>query len=368
MKNMRKILTSTVLISAILLLIGNMSSCQSSTNKQKSTTNQTGTKTVDQPGQTTPGSEQMIPVELTNENPAVKKLDHPVLLDKNSVKNPDNTKSKMLKNMAANSENPQAPSVKIMNDPDQRKAYELFLSGAKKSQEGDQKGAIEDLTQSLNLVKTPGTLLKRGFSELLDQQYQNAINDMNEALKMTPNLGKAFFIRGVGKFELQDFKGAEEDLKKFIEKDRTVAMAFNYLAGCRFMNKDFKGALENYEMVVKLNPKYPDIYTNRGMMKHYLNDLKGAVEDYNKALSVDPENATAYNNRGAAKLNLKDPNGALADFTKAISIKQDYADAYDNRGKAKLNLGDKEGACEDWQRSYSLGLESSRDLIIKFCK
>jgi hypothetical protein len=45
-----------------------------------------------------------------------------------------------------------------------------------------------------------------------------------------------------------------------------------------------------------------------------------------------------------------------------------YADAYDNRGRVKQRLGDLPGACQDWQKAYSLGLQTSRDLIIKFCK
>ena len=85
-------------------------------------------------------------------------------------------------------------------------------------------------------------------------------------------------------------------------------------------------------------------------------------------MAADPDNSTAYNNRGGAKLNQGDAKGALADFNKAISLKKDYADAYDNRGKAKITLGDKAGACEDWQKASSLGLETSKDLIEKYCK
>jgi tetratricopeptide (TPR) repeat protein len=373
MERLRKTFTFLFLFSAVFGITHMMVSCQQSANKQKKATggvtqmSQTDTNHAVKSG--TPA-----PVALNQEpqNPSGatqrKTLDHPVVLDRNFRKDPNNPNTKMLSAFANNSVENLGPVQKVFIDPEKKKARELYLSGSKKSTDGDQNGAIKDFTQSLNLYKMPGAYLKRGYAELLKEDYNSALNDMNETIKMNPNLEKAYFGRGICHFEQEDFKAAEEDMKKFIEKDKTTPMAYNYLAGCRFMQKDFKGALENYEMVAKLDPNFPDIYTNRGMMKHYLNDLKGAVADYDKALAIDPNNATAYNNRGGAKLNQGDSKSALEDFDKAISLKTDYADAYDNRGKAKINLGDNTGACEDWQKAYSLGLEATKELIDKYCK
>ena len=373
MERLRKTFTCLFIFSAVSGIAVMMVSCQQSANKQK----QTAGKTV-QTSQTDTSrvvkNETPAPAALNQEpqNPSGatqrKMLDHPVVLDHNFNKNPNDPNTKMLNAFANNSVENLGPVQRVFINPDQKKARELYTSGSKKSSDGDQDGAIEDLTQSLNLYKMPVAYLRRGFAELLKEDYNSALYDMNETIKMSPILEKAYFGRGVCHFEQKDFKAAEEDLKKFIEKDKTTSMAYNYLAGCRFMQKDFQGALENYDMVVKLDPKFPDVYTNRGLMKHYLNDLKGAVADYDKALAIDPNNATAYNNRGGAKLNEGDSQSALEDFNKAISLKTDYADAYDNRGKAKINLGDKTGACEDWQKAYSLGLEATKTLIDKYCK
>jgi len=154
----------------------------------------------------------------------------------------------------------------------------------------------------------------------------------------------------------------------YIKSDKNSAIAYNYLAGAKFMQKNYKEALDNYDEVAKLDPSFPDVYTNRGMMRHYLGDITGAIQDYNLAIKQDPSNSSAYNNKGAAELSLKDYPAALSDLNMAIRIKSDYADAYDNRGRVKINLGDQQGACEDWQKAYSLGLEASRELILKFCK
>ena len=371
MDRLRTNFTCLFFFSALLGIAIMLGSCQQSTNKQKPVTEvaakpgQQDNNASVQNGTPAPAAVGQEPQQPSAQE---KKLDHPVLLDRNYGKQPNSQKAKMLNAFAKNSPGTPGPVMKSDLTPDQKKGREFYLSGAKKAVDGDQKGAIEDFTESLNLYKVPNVYMKRGFSELVLEDYTSAQNDMNEAIKMNPKLERAYFGRAVCRFELKDFKTAEEDMKVFIEKDSTTAMAYNYLAGCRFMQQDYKGALENYDRVVKLDPKYPNIYTNRGMMRHYMNDMKGALEDYNKALEIDPDNATAYNNRGGATLNQLDFKGASEDFNKAISLKKDYADAYDNRGKARINLGDKTGACEDWQKSYSLGIEASRDMIIKYCK
>lgn len=65
---------------------------------------------------------------------------------------------------------------------------------------------------------------------------------------------------------------------------------------------------------------------------------------------------------------LNDFNAALVDLNTALEINKTYADAYDNRGRVRQKLGDLNGACEDWHKAFQLGLQTSRDLIIKYCK
>jgi tetratricopeptide (TPR) repeat protein len=259
------------------------------------------------------------------------------------------------------------PTKKI-TDPTEQQAMDLYNAGCKKGMNGDYQGAIADYTKSLNLFMNVNTFMKRGYTYMMQANYVAAISDATDAIKIDPNFAKAYFVRGLSRFETKDYAGAEQDLTKSIDLDHSNAIAFNYMAALRFMKQDFRGALANYDEVVKLDPKYPDIYTNRGMMRHYLKDYNGAIQDYNEALKANPNNASAYNNRAAGKLMLKDFNGALADLNKAISLKKDYADAYDNRGRVKQAMGDLPGACADWNSAYSLGLDATKNLILKYCK
>lgn len=252
--------------------------------------------------------------------------------------------------------------------PEEVRAMGFFSEGSRKGKDGDYAGAIAEFTKSLDLVKNPNSFAKRAYAYMMLGNYGAAINDANQTLNLQGNYLKAFFIRGICRYETGDYKKAKQDLDIFLSEDRTNAIAFNYMAALAFMDQDFKGALDHYNQVFKLDPNYPDIHTNRGMMRHYNQDFKGAVQDYDEELKLRPGNATAYNNRGAAKMMLKDFAAAMGDLNKALELDPKYADAYDNRARIKQSQGDTEGACADWQQAYSFGLEASREMILKYCR
>jgi tetratricopeptide (TPR) repeat protein len=373
MKRLRRTLTFLFLFSTVLGLASITVSCNQQGNKQTQDTNK-----VSQTGQ--PETNHMVqngaPASYVQDNDRQKSPgstrgqnpNHQAVQAPNSKRDTSDKSNKMLNAYEKRAVEDLGPVKRVFTDPDQKRSQDLLQKGSGQLKNDDYQGAIESFTLSLNLFRYAVAYLERGVAELLAMDYVSAENDMNEAIKMNPELDKAYFNRGICHFELNEFQAAEEDMKKYVEKEKTNPIAYNYIAGCLYLHDDIKGALENYQIVAKLDPNYPDVYTNSGMMKHYLKDLKGALEDYNKALAIDPKNATAYNNRGAAKLGLGNAKDALGDFNKAIEINLDYADAYDNRGKAKISLGDNAGACADWQRAISLGLETTKTLVDKYCK
>lgn len=260
-----------------------------------------------------------------------------------------------------------APLTKI-TDPKELEAQNFYKEGSKKARAGDYAGAATEFTKSLGIKEMGNTYIKRGFAYLMTDNLPMALQDFTEAIRLTPGDIQAFFGRGIVRYQLHELDGAREDLEYCVKTSNRNPMAYNYLAAVCFLQQDFQCALENYTEVIRLDPSYPDIYTNRGMMRHYVRDFKGAIQDYDEAIKRKPESASPYNNRAAAKMMQSDFQGALADLDKAISINPNYSDAYDNRGRVKHKLGDLTGACSDWQKAYSLGLQTSRDLILKYCK
>ena len=279
----------------------------------------------------------------------------------------DNQK-KRLQNYYADTLFKFTPGNQKPTDPNELQAQDLYNEGSRLAKKGDYDAAIETFSRSIAVYENSNTYMKRGYSYMFKENYPMAIQDFTDALRLIPANKRALLGRGIARYELKDYSGAEADLKAYLDVDNTNAMAFNYMAAVCFMKQDAGCALTNYNEVARCDSTYPDLYTNRGMMRHYLRDFKGAVQDYDKAMQAKPGNPSSYNNRAAAYMMLGEFEPALQDLNKAIELNPTYSDAYDNRGRVKQRLGDLTGACQDWQKAWSMGLQTSRDLIIKYCK
>jgi len=265
---------------------------------------------------------------------------------------------------------PQQVVLKKSSDSIKMKAREYFMSAGKKAENKDYKGAIKDYNKSLSYNKSAITYTKLAYAYLLEQDYDSAIVASKEGMNMLPKNFEACTILGIAYYEKQNLDDAFNTFQKACELNPTNPnpMVHNYMAAIKFLKKDYKTALVYYDSIVMRDSAYQEVFSNRGMMQHYLGNYQDAISDYSMAIKIDSTNSSAYNNRAAARIILKEFQLALSDLDNAIRLNPEYANAYENRGKVKLQLGDKEGACADWTKSLSMGLETSKELIIKNCK
>ena len=161
--------------------------------------------------------------------------------------------------------------------------------------------------------------------------------------------------RGFDKDDAGDYQGAIADYNQAIKLKRDYALAYYNRGISKRKLGDYQGAIADYNQAIKLKPDDADAYNNRGVSKKNLGDYQGAIADYNQAITLNPDYTLAYNNRVAIKNdNLKDYQGAIADYNQAIKLNPDYAKAYNNRGNSKRKLGDDQGAVNDYRQAAKL--------------
>ncbi len=182
------------------------------------------------------------------------------------------------------------------------------------------------------LKVTTGNVLalnNRAATYIITGNYNQAIDDCNEAIKIDPKYEKAYFNRG-----------------------RSYQMLGNY-----------DQAIADFNKAVALNPKFAEAYNNRGAAYGALGDYNQAIVDFSKAIVLKPSYAMAYSNRGLAHGKLGNHNEAIADYNRAIEINPRYAEAYDNRGTAYYLLGNQRQAIEDLKMAARLGNEKARKVL-----
>jgi tetratricopeptide (TPR) repeat protein len=243
---------------------------------------------------------------------------------------------------------------------------------------GDFDMAIEDFTEAIRLDPDMSlAYLQRGKALIarqakitaIDEDFEfgwivgkrdktadddRALADLTKAIELSPNLFAAWKYRGGLYIEIREYDKAIADHTQRVRLDPDSAGAY-MSRGIAYTGKgDYDKAIADYDRAVKLNPDFASAYNNRGNAYRNKGDYDRAIADYNQAIKLDPNLAKTYANRGVAYYDKGDYDRAIADYTQAIKLDPNYAVAYGNRGVAYYDKGDYDRAIADYTQAIRL--------------
>jgi tetratricopeptide (TPR) repeat protein len=160
----------------------------------------------------------------------------------------------------------------------------------------------------------------RGWSYSNKDDYDRAIADFDEAIRLDPKFALALVNRGWA----YERKG------------------------------DYARAIADYEEAIRLDPNYSLAYNNHGWIHHLKGEYDEAIADYGEAIRTDPKDATAYINRCDAYNRKNEPDRAIQDCEAAIRLDRNAASAYARRGDAFYQKGQYDLALRDYDKAIRL--------------
>jgi lipoprotein NlpI len=157
---------------------------------------------------------------------------------------------------------------------------------------GDYERAIQDYNQVIRLRPDYAAAYNnRGLVYHEKGEYDRAIQDFDQAIRLKPGYAEAFESRGSSYLARGDYDRAIQDYGQAIKLEPSYAGDFSDRAFAYDCKKDYRRALQDYDLAVQLNPQDAHILGGRGVTRFYLGQFKAAEDDIAHSLRLAPTDA-----------------------------------------------------------------------------
>jgi tetratricopeptide (TPR) repeat protein len=214
-------------------------------------------------------------------------------------------------------------------------------------------------------------LNSRGNAYLSSRNYDRAIDDFSEAIRVNPKFALGFNNRGFAYQRKGQIDRAIEDYDEAIRLNPALALAFANRASARRIKGRIDLAIEDGNHAIGLNRSLAaaffaraDAYRDKAQWDFdaYLADgayEDRAIADYDEGIRLEPNNATAFRNRGFLNTRRQRYDRAIQDFDEAIRLDPNVAAAFSGRAYALRFAGRYERAIADYRKALTLQLDDT---------
>ena len=215
------------------------------------------------------------------------------------------------------------------------RGIDFFHRGIARYAQGNMPGAREDYTQSVFYgYNATEALVQRSLTYAQEEKYSECINDLTEALKLSPN----------------------------------DTLALSNRAYYRSLVGDNTRAIADYDTLIKYAPRDKSAWLNRGYTKIQSGNLNGALIDIEKALEIDADYINAVLYHGIIFYDLGRYEEAMKEFDYCNNRDPGQAKVAYYRGVCFIRLGKIEQGCEQLTFSRNNGLYDGDNEFRKYCK
>jgi tetratricopeptide (TPR) repeat protein len=157
-----------------------------------------------------------------------------------------------------------------------------------------------DFLEDVGVTLTAEDYLTQATDYFYDEQYEEALEAYEKAIKLRPDYSLAWNNKGYSLHDLKRYKEALAAYEKALELDPDDPIAWNNKGAALNDLERYEEALEALEKSIELNPEYAKSWKHKGLALNCLERHDEALEALNKALELDPDYASAWNNKGVA--------------------------------------------------------------------
>src|SRR5262245_4830193 len=188
----------------------------------------------------------------------------------------------------------------------------------------------------------------RTCSDLID-----ASRSSDAPAAQTLELRSALRSRGNAYLIKEDFDRAIADYDQVLRLDRSDAVAFHRRGMAFYRKRDYERAIADFDAAIRLDPQNARAFKDRGTAFGDQHDYEHAIADFSELIRLDANDALAFVARGLAFYRNKDYEHAIVDFDTAALLDPHDAGVLNDRGNAYLGKGDYDRAIADYDAAIS---------------
>ena len=221
---------------------------------------------------------------------------------------------------------------------------------------GNYDRAIADFIEALRLdPDAAAAYYRRGLSYAEKGEPQQAVLDYTEALRRDPHNAGAYRARGDAHANAGRYDQAVADYTEALRLDDKDAVARRNRAWTYLKKGDADQAIADYTEAIRAAPNDPLLHANRAQAHVNKKEYDQATADYTEAIRLDPGEPKWVNARGVVYADHKgDAARAIEDYSAALRLNPEYGVAYYNRGLLRHRRGDLAAALADLTEAVRL--------------
>jgi len=221
--------------------------------------------------------------------------------------------------------------------------------------------------------KTAGDFAERGETFLLKRDFDRAIADLDQAVRLDPTLSRAFYNRGAAEMAKgqeakgladidhalvlnpEDMTALEGRAKYYLSKGDLARARADFAAAERLAPANtsllqgraaayeetghFEEAVRTLDEIVKPQPAALDLNQRCWLRAEWGHELEKALDECDSALKLDPGASGILDSRGLVELRLGHLDAAIADYDAALKGAPKQVPSLYGRGVAEARKG-----------------------------
>jgi lipoprotein NlpI len=246
-------------------------------------------------------------------------------------------------------------------------AFAFYTRGNAYNEQGEYDPAIQDYNEAIRLnPKHANGFSNRGVAFTRKGEHDRAIESFNEAIRLDPNHVDAFTNRGVAFTRKGKYDRAIESFNEAIRLDPNRAGVRFDRGNAYRLKSDYNRAIEDYNEAIRLNPNHASAFTNRGIAHGRKGEYDLAIQSYEEALRLNPKHLNALYNRGNAYTRKGAYDLAVKDYDQVLRMNPKLAAAYSSRGIARFLQGQFSAALPDLSEAVKFAPDDLHRILLHY--